>query len=83
MKCILTILLLVSVFSSCKQQKSNELNETEFISEEKESYSIDSVKPVSQKDTIDTLNNHKLIADKIKLTLPTPDTAFLIIPLPQ
>ena len=35
MKYIIKILLLVCVFSSCKEQKNNELNETEIISEEK------------------------------------------------
>ena len=82
MKYIINILLLVFVFSSCRELKKNELNETVIISEEKESFPIDSVEPVSQKDTIDILNNRKLTTNKIKLTLPTPDTAFFNNPTP-
>jgi len=64
------------VFSSCKEQKNNELNATEIISEEKESSPFDSSTLLSQKDAIDTLNNRTSITNKIKLTLPPPDTAL-------
>ncbi len=77
MKYIINILLLFFVFSSCKEPKNNELNETIIISKKKESFSIKPAETVSQKDTIDTLNNEVLIINKIRLTLPTPDTEFL------
>jgi hypothetical protein len=63
------------VFSSCIEQKYNEENAIEIISEEKESSPIDSVTHLSQKETIDTLNNQKVITNKINLKLPIPDTA--------
>lgn len=82
MKYIIKILLFVCVFSSCKEQKNNELNATEIISEEKESFPFDSAKHLSQKDTMDTFNNRKSITNKIKLTLPTPDTTLFKNPTP-
>jgi hypothetical protein len=74
MKNIIKILLLMSVFSSCKEQKNNEENSTETISKKKESSPFDSTKLLSRKDTIEALNNQKSITNKIKLTLPTPDS---------
>ena len=73
MKYLINILLLFFVFFSCKEPKKNELNETIIFSKEKKSFPIE---PVSQNEIMDTLNNRKLIANKIKLTLPTPDSAF-------
>ena len=70
------------MFFSCKEQKHNELNASEIISEEKESSPFDSVTHLSQKDTIATLNYQKSITNKINLTLPTPDTAFFNNPTP-
>jgi hypothetical protein len=81
MKYIIKIFILVCLFSSCKEQKHNELNASEIISEEKEPSPFDSVTHLSQKDTIDTLNNQKSITNKVNLTLPTPDTAFFNNPI--
>ena len=76
MKSIIKILLLVSLFSSCKEQKNNEENVPEIISKKKESSSFDSATLISQKNTIETLNNLRLITNKVELTLLTPDTTL-------
>ena len=76
MKYIINILLLVFVFYSCRDSKKNKLNQAVIISEEKKSFPIESVESASQKDIIDTLINRELLTNQIKLTLPTPDTAF-------
>ena len=82
MKYIIKILILACVFSSCKEQKNNELNSSEIISKEKETSPFDSVSNLFQKDTLDTLNNQKSIINKNNLTLPTPDTALFNNPTP-
>jgi hypothetical protein len=80
MKYIIKILLVVCIFSSCKEQNNNELNASEIMSKKKESSPLDSVKHLLQKDTIDSLNKQKSITNMIELTLPTPDTTIFNSP---
>tara|TARA_B100000809_G_scaffold259627_1_gene304986 strand:- start:856 stop:1431 length:576 start_codon:yes stop_codon:yes gene_type:complete len=62
--------------TSCQEAKNNKSKEIEIVSEENEISPIDSTKPLSSKNIVDTLDLQNLITNKIDSILPTPDSTF-------
>lgn len=73
MKYTARLLLLIFVMNSCQESKN-----IEDVTEENEFPTIDSIIPNSPIIKADTLDNQKLITNKIDSILPTPDSIFFV-----